>query len=307
MDGNRVQAWSQPRGRTWLAVGAVILILICVLPPAGTFARRYVFAESLQFVLFAAGIPALLALGAPWRPLGLAGRLRRPEWPGWSILQPRPGSQARAARRGSGVRRGLVTLVAFLAVVIAWRLPDSVDALATVPGLAVAEMETLGGAGLALWLELVESPPLLPRLSRPQRAFCAALAMWTIWILAYILGFSHVAWFPAYSHPGLSSIADQEFATGVMWAGPALCFVPVVFVAALTWLKDSEDPDEGLRALVSAERPPSPGQSGQPDQPGQPGPSGQPGRSSQPGPAGQSGQSGQSGLWPRPPRGWDRR
>jgi cytochrome c oxidase assembly factor CtaG len=190
-----------------------------------------------------------LALGAPWRPLGLA-RLRR---------------------RGSGVRRGLATLLAFIAAVIAWRLPVSVDALATVPGLAVAEMVTLGGTGLALWLELVESPPLLPRLSRPQRAFCAAVAMWTIWILAYILGFSQVAWFTAYSHPGLSSVADQEIATGVMWAVPALCFVPVVFVAALTWLKDTEDPNEGLRALVSAEHPP------------------------------------RSAHWPRPPRGWDRR
>jgi cytochrome c oxidase assembly factor CtaG len=263
MDGNRVQAWSRPRGRSWLAVVAVVLILICLLPPAGTFARRYVFAESLQFVLFAVGIPALLALGAPWRPLGFAGLLGRR---GRQVLQTRAGR-----RRGSDVRRGLATLLAFIAAVIAWRLPVSVDALATVPGLAVAELATLGGAGLALWFELVESPPLLPRLSRPQRAFWAALAMWTIWILAYILGFSHVAWFTAYSHPGLSSVADQEIATGVMWAVPALCFAPVVFVAALTWLKDTEDPDEGLRALVSAEHPP------------------------------------RSGRWPRPPRGWDRR
>jgi cytochrome c oxidase assembly factor CtaG len=274
MDGNRVQRWSRPRGRAWLAVAAVVLILVCLLPPAGTLARRYVFAESLQFVLFAAAVPALLALGAPWRLLGFAGR---PAWLGWPVPQARPGrqtqagQQTRAGRRGSGARRGLAVLLAFIAAVIAWRLPGSVDALATVPGLAVAELVTLGGAGLALWLELVESPPLLPGLSRPQRAFCAALAMWTIWILAYILGFSHVAWFTAYSHPGLSSVADQEIATGIMWAVPALCFAPVVFVAALTWLKDTEDPDEGLRALVSAERLP------------------------------------RSGRWPRPPRGWDRR
>jgi len=116
----------------------------------------------------------------------------------------------------------------------------------------------------------VESPPLLPRMSRPLRAFCAAVAMWMIWILAYILGFSQVAWFTAYAHPGLSSVADQEIATGIMWAVPALCFAPVVFVAALTWLKDTEDPDEGLRALVSADHPQ------------------------------------RSGRWPRPPRGWDR-
>jgi cytochrome c oxidase assembly factor CtaG len=274
MDSTRLRQWAWPRGRTWLAAVAVILILICLLPPAGTLARRYVFAESLQFVLFAAAIPALLALGAPWRLLGFVGR---PGWQGWQVLRAWAGRRAwaerrqnRAGRRGFGARRGLAMLLAFIAAVIAWRLPVSVDALATVPGLAVAEMVTLGGAGLALWVELVESPPLLPRLSRPMRAFCAAMAMWTIWILAYILGFSQVAWFTAYSHPGLSSVADQEIATGVMWAVPALCFAPVVFVAALTWLKDTEDPDEGLRALASA---------------------GQPQR---------------SGRRLRPPRGWDR-
>jgi cytochrome c oxidase assembly factor CtaG len=173
-------------------------------------------------------------------------------------------------RRGSGFPRGGTVLLAFMGTLIAWRLPVSVNALVTLPGLAVLEMATLVGAGSALWLELVESPPLLPRLPRPLRAVFAAVAMWTIWILAYILGFSQVAFFTAYSHAGLSSVADQEIATGIMWAVPALCFVPVVFVTAITWLRDTEDPDEGLRELVRAERP-------------------------QP----------RSARWPRPPRGWN--
>ncbi len=158
-----------------------------------------------------------------------------------------------------------------MGTVIAWRLPVSVNALATLPGFAVLEMVTLAIAGSALWLELVESPPLLPRLPRPLRAALAAVAMWTIWVLAYMLGFSQVAWFSAYARAaGLSPVADQEVATGIMWAVPAVCFIPVVFVTALTWLKDTEDPDEELRAIVRADRP-------------------------QPGP----------GRWPRPPRGWD--
>jgi len=152
--------------------------------------------------------------------------------------------------------------------VIGWRLPASVDALARWPGFAVLEMATLVAAGSALWLELVESPPSLPALPRPLRAVFAAVAMWTIWVLAYILGFSEVAWLRAYAHgAGPSPVADQEIATGIMWAVPALCFVPVVFVTALTWLRD---PDEELRAIVAAERP-------------------QPRR----------------GRWPRPPRGWN--
>ena len=247
-----------PRGRVWLAVAAAALILVSLLPPAGVSARRFVFAETLQFLVFAVVAPALLVLGAPWRPL-------RRLW-AW----PRPRRGPAGPRRGSGFARGVAALLAFIAAAVAWRLPVSVNALATVPGLALVETVTLGGAGTMLWLELVESPPMLPHLSRPQRAAFAALAMWTIWILGYILGFSQVAWYTAVSHPaGLGAVADQEIATGLMWAVPAVCFAPVVFVAALTWLKDTEDPDEGLRAIVRAER--------------------RPGR----------------GRWPRPPRGWD--
>jgi len=247
-----------PRGRSWLAAAALALVLLSLVPPAATYARRYVFAESLQFLLFATVVPALLVLGAPWRRVGapggrgLAGRLAR-----------RPG--------GSGFARGFTVLLVFMGTVIAWRLPASVDAQARWPGFAAAEMATLVAAGSALWLELVESPPSLPALPRPLRAVFAAVAMWTIWVLAYILGFSQVAWFRAYAHgAGPSPVADQEIATGILWAVPALCFVPVVFVTALTWLKDPEDPDEELRAIVAAERP-------------------------QPRP----------GRWPRPPRGWD--
>ena len=253
--------------RSWLAVGAVILVLICLVPPAGVYARRYVFAESLQFVLFAVAVPALLVLGAPWRMLGFPRSARD------GLGGRRPGQAGRAGRAGgsgSGFPRSVTVLLALMGTLIAWRLPVCVNALATLPGLAVLEMVTLVGAGSALWLELVESPPLLPRLSRPLRAVFAAVAMWTIWILAYILGFSQVAFFTAYSHAGLSSVADQEIATGIMWAVPALCFVPVVFVTALTWLRDTEDPDEGLRELVRTERP-------QPRSP----------------------------RWPRPPRGWN--
>jgi cytochrome c oxidase assembly factor CtaG len=253
-----------PRGRFWLAAVAVALVLLSLVPPAAGYARRYVFAESLQFLLFATVVPALLVLGAPWRWLGAPGGRGL----AGLLLPARPGPRRPG---GPGFARGLTVLLVFMGTVIAWRLPASVDALATLPGFAVLEMATLVVAGSALWLELVESPPSLPALSRPLRAVFAAVAMWTIWVLAYILGFSQVAWFHGYAHgAGLTPVADQELATGIMWAVPALCFVPVVFVTALTWLKDPEDPDEELRAIAAAERP-------------------------QPRP----------GRWPRPPRGWD--
>lgn len=244
-----------PRRRVWLAAAAAVMVVLSLAPPAGVYARRYVLAESLQFAVLAVAVPALLVLGAPWRPLRLTGLMRRRD----------TGRTGHAA-----FVRGAAVLVTFIVTVIAWRLPPCVNALATDPGLAVLELVTLSGAGTMLWLELVESPPVLPRLTRPVRAVFAAVAMWTIWVLAYILGFSQAVWFRAYAHPGLGSVADQEIATAILWVVSAVCFIPVVYVAALTWLRDSEDPDEGLREVTRA----------------------------------QELQSG-PGRYPRPPRGWN--
>jgi cytochrome c oxidase assembly factor CtaG len=257
-----IAAGRMPARRSWLAAAAVAIVLLSLVPPAESYARRYVFAQALQFLVFATVVPALLVLGAPWRALGV--RTRDGHGLPARLVRARPGS--------SSFARGAAILLVFIGTVIGWRLPVSVNALATWPGFAVVEMVTLVAAGSALWLELVDSPPFLPRMARPLRAVGAAVAMWTIWILGYILGFSQVAWFSAYAHTaGLSPVVDQEITTGLMWAIPAVCFVPVVFVAAMTWLKDTEDPDEELRAIVRAQNP----------------------------------QQQRSGRWPRPPRGWD--
>jgi len=142
-------------------------------------------------------------------------------------------------------------------VTITWRLPVTVDATVRHPVLTVAEAATLIVAGCALWLELVQSPPLLPTISKPLRAALAALPMWTIWAVGYILGFSHAAWFTAFVHVpghGLGTIADQEIAAFLLWAIPGLCFVPVVYVALITWLRDTADADDELRE-IQADRP----------------------------------------------------
>ena len=60
-------AW--PRWRRLLGGTGLVLVLACVLPPLVMLARRYVFAESLQFCVFAMAGPALIVLGAPWRLL----------------------------------------------------------------------------------------------------------------------------------------------------------------------------------------------------------------------------------------------
>ncbi|HUL28107.1 MAG TPA: cytochrome c oxidase assembly protein [Streptosporangiaceae bacterium] len=235
-----------PGWRRWLAVTGLVLVLACLLPPLGALARRYVFVESLQFSVFAMAGPALIVLGAPWRLLRLSG----------GVSGPGPADRLAAARRADrSLRRAAVFLFAFMAVCLAWRLPAAIDALARQPALALAEAVTLLAAGAGLWLELVDSPPVAPRLPRPQRALVAALAMWSTWAVAYVLGFASHAVFHGYDSAGsaLGAVTDQEIAVFLVWAVAGACFVPVVIASMLGWLAGGEDADEEFQRVFRDE------------------------------------------------------
>jgi cytochrome c oxidase assembly factor CtaG len=261
-DGAAPRSW--PAGRHWLAVAGVLAVAVCLVPPLATLARQHVYAESIQFLVFAMVGPALIVLGAPWRflRLGRAG----PGTPAGTaaggtaagtppVTGPVDRLAAAREQRGSFLRAS-VFLVAFFGACLVWRLPPVMDALARHPALIAAELVTLLAVGIALWLELVASPPLAPRLPNPQRAAVAALAMWSTWAVAYALGFANHAVFHGYdaAGSGLSAIADQQITVGLVWAVSGCCFIPVVFVTMLSWLKDNDDPDEELQRMARDER-----------------------------------------------------
>ncbi len=83
--------------------------------------------------------------------------------------------------------------------------------------------------------------------------------MWTVWVLAYFIGFARSAWYPAFRHSGasISMIADQQFATGVLWAVSAAVFLPVIFTHFMRFLSDDEDTTGAFRRRRSAPQPPS--------------------------------------------------
>jgi cytochrome c oxidase assembly factor CtaG len=195
----------------WLAVAAGVLLVLSVLP-LETIVRRYLFAESIQFCAFAMVIPALAVLGAPWAP-----------------------RQGRLAFGGA-----MAAGVVYVGLCLLWRLPPVLDALARHPILQLPELMTLLLAGTVLWLQLVNSPASAARLTRPQRAAVAALAMWSTWVIAYVLGFANHAVIHAYDLSGpLGAVADQEVTAALTWAVAAACFIPVICVTLLGWLRDS--------------------------------------------------------------------
>jgi len=230
--GRQAAVPPQARWRPWLLAAGIALMVACLLPPLLVLARRYLFVESVEFCVFAMAAPALVVLAAPW-----------------SLVRPPRGGSRLVDRLAAGRRRraspvpALGYLVAWVVICLGWRLLPVLDALARHPALVVAELLTLFAAGTLLWLELVPSPPFAPRLAYPQRAGVAALAMWSIWAIAYVLGFAAHAVVPAYDGAGshLSPLADQEITAFLLWAVAGVCFIPVIFVTLLTWLKEGAE------------------------------------------------------------------
>ncbi len=219
------------RAQLWSGVAAVVLIVGALLPPASGYARHYAFAQALQFVIFAVAGPALLALAIPRR-----ARPRR---------LPGGGRPIRPAARAA------VRLMAFVVVAAVWRLPAAVSALARDPAFACAEMITLLAVGTGVWMELAAPRAASRQLPAPVRAAMAAAATWTIWVLAYLTGMSGTSWLAAYHRGapgGLSAAADQQIATAILWAVPAACFLPVVFVTVITWLSGTGSAEDQRRA-----------------------------------------------------------
>ncbi len=223
------------------------MLVAIFVPPLLTEGRRYEYVETVQFALASLVLPALIVVGSPWQWVG-----RR-----WPALGSRFARAAESRRHHPGLGRGLVPVAVEAGLVIAWRTPALMDALARHRWLVVVEVVSVVAVGVWLWLELVASRPFAPRVGRPWRGVLAAIIMWTIWVVSFIVGFSHVPWYLAFHHAGqgISLQADQQVSTGIMWVVSLGMFLPVIFGDMMAWLKNSDDdPDGELRRMVRAER-----------------------------------------------------
>ena len=57
--------------RPMLSSSGAVLVVVSIVPPFSGWLRRYEWTEALQFAVLAMVGPALVALGAPWRKIGL--------------------------------------------------------------------------------------------------------------------------------------------------------------------------------------------------------------------------------------------
>jgi cytochrome c oxidase assembly factor CtaG len=235
-----------------LSVLGVVIFVLALVPPMWSWSFRYGYVQAIQYCVLGFGVPALLATGAPWLgfrqsfdPTNLdrqSAWLRR-----WNARRVREKAQTRA----------ITAAIAVIAVTVFWRTAPVVDALVHHHVLVLVEAVTLVVPSVLLMVELVESPPLAPGISRPYRIGLSAVVMWAAWIVAYLAGMAHGSWYTAFHHVagrGISASADQQLSAGFVWFLTAAVFVPIVFWNLIHWLQSEEDPDEDIIKLFRQER-----------------------------------------------------
>jgi putative membrane protein len=202
--------------RVALALGLVSLVAALVMPLTHTLFA----AHMAQHVLLLAVAPPLIVLSSRWQRL-------------WQSL-PRAFTQP------------LVAWTLFNVTMIVWHVPALYDVALRNGALHVLEHGLFFVTGLLFWGAAFDSA----RLASWWRIAYLTTGMLVGWLIALVLAFATSPLYSAYAalphRPwGLSALADQQIAAGVMWVPGSLAYTVAIIVFVYRWL----EPESSARRL----------------------------------------------------------
>ena len=257
LGGGRLSATASDAGKRWRGAafytGLAVLVL-AVDSPVDAYAGQLFWVHMIQHVLLMMVAPPLLLLGRPWprivRPLPLA--VRRPLARG-ILAGPALAPVRRVARR---LASPLPAFALFNGTLLLWHVPALYDLTLRDGPVHDLEHALFFGTALLFWVHLVPGASGRPQLSDAARAVYGVGALAVSWILAIVLGLAPEPVYNAYAalahRPGgLSALADQQLAAGVMWVPGSVPYCIVLVIAALRWLDPA--PAAGRRRRLAGE------------------------------------------------------
>jgi putative membrane protein len=240
----------ESRGRAGAFYVGLAVIAIALDSPLDPLADRLFAAHMTQHVLLLMVAPPLIVCSAPWsrlwRPLPLAFRRRSAK----AVSRHPRARPLRAA--ASWLARPVPAWLLFNANLVVWHVPALYDATLRNQGVHELEHLLFLVTALLFWAAVFESPPLRVQLQWLGRATYVLGAIVVGWILSIVLA---LAPHPLYAHyatlahrpGGISALADQQVAAGVMWVPGSLTLTIAFVVFLYRWL----DPNPaGGRARV---------------------------------------------------------
>ncbi|MEO7117671.1 MAG: cytochrome c oxidase assembly protein [Candidatus Limnocylindrales bacterium] len=236
-----------PRRRVWAWDAGLIVLLVALESPVGTYDTTLFSAHMLQHLLLMMVAAPLLALGAP---ITLLLRVVRPEARQRLIL---PFLRSRPMR---ALTFPVVAWVLFAGVLYVSHFSSLFDAALENDAVHVLEHALYLSAALLFWWPVVGADPSPWRLPHPMRVFYLLIGMpWSSFLGLAILSAPSVlyAHYATLSRPwGPTPLADQQLAGGLMWAVGDGLFLGAMVLAIAAWLRSEEA--EGRRLDAQLDR-----------------------------------------------------
>jgi putative membrane protein len=239
----RTRAAARRQSACFYAGAAVLAIALA--SPLDAFSQQLFWAHMVQHVLLLVVAPPLIVLAQPWirlwRALGLGTRRSLAR----SLALGERTRWLRATSRLLGTPAA--SFVAFNGVLLAWHVPALFDATLRSEPLHALEHTLFFSTALLFWKQVIDSPPLHARLGDVARVAYLVGAMIVGWVLAIVLALAPQPLYAFYAHEttrpgGISALADQQLAAGIMWVPGSITFVVAIFVYVHRWLAPARAP-----------------------------------------------------------------
>jgi putative membrane protein len=230
------------RWRSACFYAALVVLAIALASPIEPLSEQLFWVHMTQHVLLLVVAAPLLVLARPWIRLWRSLPLDARRWLARGLSQGRRTSPLRALSRGLG--GPIAGFVAFSGVLLAWHLPFMFDATLRSGTLHALEHTLFFSTAVMFWKHAIPSPPLHTPLVAAQRVVYAIGGMIVSWVLAVVLALAPNPLYAFYAHEasrpgGISALADQQLAAGIMWVPGSVTFLIVVFVYVHRWLTPS--------------------------------------------------------------------
>jgi cytochrome c oxidase assembly factor CtaG len=235
------------RGRDACFYGAMVVLVLALASPIDAYSDQLFWVHMTQHVLLMLVAAPLLVISRPWvrswRVLPLS--VRRPLARG--LAKGRRTAPLRRLARAVGSPAG--SLVLFSIVLLAWHLPGLYDATLSSAAVHAVEHTMFLLVAVLFFKHLIGSPPLRAPLGDGGRVLFAIAGMVVSWLLAVALALAPHPLYSHYAHlaarpGGITALADQQLAAGVMWVPGSVTFVVIIFVYLHRWLTP-QTPSQG--------------------------------------------------------------
>ncbi len=233
---------------------SLAVLAIALASPIERLSADLFWVHMIQHVLLIVVAAPLFVLASPWIRLWRCLPLNSRRWLAGGLSHSEGAAPLRALARTLG--RPLPSFVAFAVVLLGWHVPAMFDATLESSTLHAFEHTLFFFTAVLFWKQVIPSAPLRIRLAAPQRVVYLIGGMIVSWALAVVLA---LAPHPLYSYyadlssrpGGISAMADQQLAAGVMWVPASVTFLIVLFVYVHRWLVPSVPDGTGAPRLAS--------------------------------------------------------